>query len=315
MSLGGKALHALFRGVGSLPLWMLYGLADILTFMAGRVIGYRRGVIRRNIDSSFPEKNLAERRGIERQFYRFLGDYFVETLRLGGMSRKVLGRRMRFENVEEVDSCLRQGRDVVLYLGHYCNWEWISSIPLHHSHTSDAGKSVRFGQIYHPLENRAFDEAFLAIRGRCGAVSIPMADTLGVLRGWRRAGEPFIVGFISDQAPILEGIHYFADFLNHPETPTYTGAERIARMFDAAVFYCDIRREKRGHYVCRYERMTDAPKSMPTFALSQMYYDLLARSIRRQPPYWLWSHNRWKRTRRDFEAKYGDEARRRLERL
>lgn len=316
MSAGGRMLHGLFKSVGSLPLSLLYGLADALTFLAGNVVGYRRKVIRRNISTSFPEMTPEERKDVERKFYRFLGDYFVETLRLGAMSEEALRKRMKFENVAEVDACLSQGRNVVLYLGHYCNWEWISSIPLHHNHRDRAGHEIHFGQIYHPLENRAFDEAFLSIRGRCGAVSIPMADTLGVLRDWNRAGEPFIVGFISDQAPILEGTHYFADFLNHPATPTYTGAERLARLFDAAVFYCDIRREKRGHYVCRYVKMTDDPKALPQFELSQKYYDLLAESIRRQPPYWLWSHNRWKRTREDFFRHFGEkEGKRRLSKL
>lgn len=314
--LGGRILHILFKAVGSLPLWTLYGLADVLTFIAGGITGYRRHVIRKNIESSFPDMDAARRRDVERKFYRFLGDYFVETLRLGSISRKSLMKRMKFENVDEVEAYLQRGRNVVLYLGHYCNWEWISSIPLHHSHQDQSGRPVHFGQIYHPLENRAFDEAFLSIRGRCGAVSIPMADTLSVLRGWNRDKEPFIVGFISDQAPVMEGIHYFADFLNHKDTPTYTGAERLARMFDAAVFYCDIRREGRGRYVCRYVRMTDAPKSLPQFELTQQYYDLLDRSIRHQPPYWLWSHNRWKRTREDFIRKFGEEeGARRLSRL
>ncbi|MDE6680802.1 MAG: lysophospholipid acyltransferase family protein, partial [Muribaculaceae bacterium] len=235
----------------------------------------------------------AELRKIERDFYRFLGDYFVETLRLGRMSEKEIRRRMCFENGDEVQRYLEAGRNVTLYLGHYCNWEWVSSIPLHFD------RKLHMGQIYHPLENNAADEAFLSIRGRCGATSIKMADTLPTLMKWRREGTPFMVGFIADQVPLFDGMHYFADFL-HQETSTFTGPERLSRMFDSVVFYCDIRRDKRGYYTCRYVRMTDNPKSLPQFELTQKYYDMLSESIHRQPALWLWSHNRWKRTKTDF---------------
>jgi KDO2-lipid IV(A) lauroyltransferase len=31
---------------------------------------------------------------------------------------------------------------------------------------------------------------------------------------------------------------------------------------------------------------------------------MLEASIRRQPELWLWSHNRWKRTREEFERRF-----------
>ncbi len=124
-------LSGLFSAVGSLPLWVLYGISDITALLAGGIVGYRRKVIRENLSTCFPEKDEKELRKIEKGFYRFLGDYFVETLRLGRMSAKEMRRRMRFEGAEEVNRCLNEGKDVSLYLGHYCNWEWLSSIPLH----------------------------------------------------------------------------------------------------------------------------------------------------------------------------------------
>ncbi len=309
LSFGGRLLSMLFSTIGTLPLGVLYGISDTVAFLAGGVVGYRRKVIRKNLTSSFPDKDQGELRKIEKDFYRFLGDYFVETLKLGRMSEKEIKRRMRFENEEEVRKYLDAGRNVTLYLGHYCNWEWMSSIPLHFD------RSLKMGQIYHPLENKASDEAFLKIRGHCGATSIKMVDTLPTLMKWRREGKPFMVGFIADQVPLFDGMHYFADFLHH-ETPTFTGPERLSRMFDSVVFYCDIHRDKRGYYTCRYIKMTDNPKALPQFELTQKYYDMLAESIHRQPALWLWSHNRWKRTKADFFAHYGEEeAQKRLSHL
>lgn len=302
---GGRLLSGLFATVGSVPLRGLYVLSDVVAFLAYRVVGYRRRVVHDNLTSCFPEKDAREIREIEKEFYRFLGDYFVETLRLGVMSEEEIRLRMRFENAGEVNEVLENGGNVTLYLGHYCNWEWLSSIPLH------TPPNACTGQIYHPLRSKASDYAFLKIRSHFGATSIKMADTLKTLLRWRKEGRPSITGYIADQTPKYNGIHYFADFLHH-ETAAYTGPERLSRMLHAAVFYCDIRRPRRGEYVCRYVKMADDAATLPQFELTRKYYGLLEGSIRRQPPYWLWSHRRWKRTREDFLREYGPEEARKL---
>ncbi len=306
---GTWCLNALFGAIGSLPLWFLYRVSGCIAFVFGRVAGYRRKVIRRNLANSFPEKSEKERREIERGFYSFLCDYFVETLKLGRMSRRQILRRMKFEGFDEVNSYLNAGQNVSLLLGHTGNWEWISSIPLH------MPEGMKGGQIYHPLENEAADEAFLKIRGRFGAYSIKMRDTLPTIMKWRREGKPFMIGYIADQAPLLDAIHYFADFLNQ-DTPALTGHERLSRMLHAAVFYCDVSRPKRGEYLCRFVKITDDAASLPQFELTSIYYRMLEESIRRNPTIWLWSHNRWKRTRKMFLDCFGpEESARRLSHL
>lgn len=295
-----RLLNTLFGAVGSLPMGVLYALSDALAWLAGSVVGYRRKVIRRNLESSFPDKTRTQLRKIEKDFYRFLADYFVETMRLGRMGRKEILRRMRFENQEEVDRDLAAGKNVSLLLGHYGNWEWISSVPLH------LPEGVKGGQLYHPLESAAADEAFLKIRNRFGAYSIKMADTLPTLMAWRREKKPFMIGYIADQVPLWNGVHLFTDFLHH-DTPVFTGPERLSRMLHASVYYGEVSRPKRGEYVCRYVKITDDAESLPQFELTRRYFAMLADSIRRTPHLWLWSHNRWKRDRQGFYDYFGPE--------
>lgn len=307
--LSGWMLKGVFSAFGSLPMPVLYGISSGVAWLAGDVIGYRRKVVRQNLRSSFPEKTDAELRDIEKKFYRFLCDYFVETLRLGRMDADEISRRMVYEGQEEVNRCLESGRNVSLVLGHLGNWEWSSSIPLH----LPAG--IHAGQIYHPLENEGADEAFLKIRGRFGATSIRMKDTLPTIMRWRKEGKPFIIGYISDQSPVYEAIHCFTPFLNH-DTAAITGHERLSRMLHAAVFYCEISRPERGKYVCRYVQMTDDAAKLPQFELTHRFYRLLEENIRLRPELWLWSHKRWKRGRKEFYEHFGqEEAEVRLTRL
>ncbi|MDE6443981.1 MAG: lysophospholipid acyltransferase family protein [Muribaculaceae bacterium] len=307
-TIGGRALSLIFSIIGSLPLWILYGIADIVAFLVGYVVGYRRGVIRDNLNRCFPEMTDKQRRKIERKFYHFLGDYFVETLRLGRMSEKEIRKRMKFENMEEVNEWLAQGKSISVYLGHYCNWEWVSSMPLH------VINGAIGGQIYHPLESKSANYAFLKIREHFGAYSIDMDHVMRVLMNWHREKIPAMIGYIADQTPNFHAIHYFADFFGQ-ETATFTGPERLAKTFSTPVFYIDMHRPKRGYYVGRLIKMSDDGSKESPFSLTQKYYNLLEKSIRRAPQYWLWSHKRWKRTREDLISHFGkEEAERHLRR-
>lgn len=70
-----------------LPFPVLFAISDGLRFVLYRLIGYRVKVVRENLVRSFPEKSDSERKQIEKDFYKHLGDLFVETIK--GMSISV----------------------------------------------------------------------------------------------------------------------------------------------------------------------------------------------------------------------------------
>ena len=257
--------------ISLLPLWILYGMSEFLYIIAYRLWGYRKKLVRRHLAECFPEKSEDERRKIEREYYHWFCDYIVETLKLLTISKDNIKRRIRFENTDRVKQSFDEGRNVALYLGHYCNWEWVSSIPLHFEDYQD---KVVFGQIYHKLENEEMNKLFLRLRGRNGAESIPMSETLRRIVEIRRQRKLWIVGFIADQVPMWNNIHLWLDFLHH-DTPVFTGSERIARKFDSDVYYIDIRRERRGYYMARFVLMAEHAASQPEGELTRMRASLV----------------------------------------
>lgn len=287
-------MFCLWYMVSLLPLWLLYRLSDALFCLVYYVVKYRRPLVRKHLLDAFPEKTDAERRSIERDFYSWFCDYIVESIKLFTMSRKQIMRRMQFTGIEQVEESCRKGQSCALYLGHYCNWEWVTSLPLW---VGEDG--VAFGQIYHPLENPVFDKLFLYLRNRLGAISIPMAETLRKMVKMRQEGKQIVVGFIADQAPFWNNIHYWTDFLHH-DTPVFTGTEKIAVKGNYAVYYVDMQRVRRGYYKGELKLLTDQPRACKEFEITEMYFRALEETIRRQPPYWLWTHNRWKRTREEW---------------
>ena len=291
---------ALWFIISLLPLWVFYRLSDGLYYLVYHVVRYRRRVVYANLRSSFPEKSEAEIERIAKDFYSFFCDYIVETLKLFSMGEKNMRKRMKFEGLNQVKEDFANGRSVTLYLGHYCNWEWISSLGLH--------LDEQCGQIYHPLENATLDRLFLYMRGRFKAQSIKMDDTFLTILKWKKEGRKNIVGYIADQVPGYNNIHYWADFLHH-DTPVFTGAERISKIMDTAVYYIDVERPRRGYYVARFIKIADSLNEHPVFFATEQYFRLLEQNIQRVPQYWLWSHKRWKRTREEFNRMFTEEER------
>ena len=275
-----------------LPMRLLYLLSDCLFFPLFHIVKYRRKVVEKQLDECFPEKSMQERRAIERQFYHFFCDYLVEVIKLFSISKKEMMRRMKFVGIEQVREELKDKKFCFLYLGHYCNWEYIASL-------SYWLPEIHCGQIYHRIYNQAFDELFLKLRGQFGGESILMKDTLRRILTLRNQEKKVMIGFIADQLPKWENMHHWTTFLNH-DTSFFIGAERIAKQVDAALYYVDVERVKRGYYQVRFRLMTLHPKEFPDYELTDQYARLLEESICRQPAYWLWTHKRWKRTKEEW---------------
>ena len=114
-----RIVYFLFYALSLLPFRILYGMADIGYVFLFYIIRYRRGVVHRNLVTSFPEKSPEEIGAIERKFYRWFCDYFLEAIKLLSISEKELRRRFTIINSEEVERCFKEGQDVAAILGHY----------------------------------------------------------------------------------------------------------------------------------------------------------------------------------------------------
>lgn len=283
-------LHAL------LPFRVLYILSDIFYFLVYKVVRYRLKVVRENLSSSFPDKTEKELRQLEKKFYHHFCDYFVETIKILHISDDEMRKRMQFENLDMVREVTANGNSVLMLLGHYCNWEWIPSIAL----SFKDGTFDKMGEIYKPLKNKAVDELFLKIRQHFGTICIPKNDTLRSIVKLRKDKVKILIGFMADQAPTINNVHYWSEFLNH-DSAIFTGVERIAKQTGYIVTYLDIEKIKRGYYKATMRLVTTDPKNEPEFAITEKYIRAMEKSILRDPAYWLWTHKRWKRSRQEVE--------------
>ena len=275
-----------------LPFRAIYGLSDGLAFLMQHVIHYRRKVVRTNLRNSFPEKSAEELKEIENKFYHYICDYMLEEVKTLRISFEELTRRMTYENKEEYLNMIDKYGGIVLLIPHYANFEWIIGM----------GAIMQPGdlpvQVYKPLHNPYLDEMFKRIRSRFGGYNVPKHSTAREMIKLRREHKRMAVGLITDQSPNRSEAHYWTTFL-HQDTVFMDGAERIARMMDFPVFYCELIRQKRGHCRVIFDLITETPKQTADGEITECFARRLEQTIRRDPPYWFWSHKRWKLKRED----------------
>ena len=292
-----RLLYAVWYLMSLLPMWVHHLIGDGLYVLIYHLLHYRVRVVRSNLTSSFPEKSETEIRQIERKFYHRLCDYFVEMVKTMTMSEQQIRRRMVFKGCEALNEWIEGGQSCALYLGHTFNWEWVTSLPLWTS------KKAHLGQLYHALESPVFDRITLKQRERWGAECIALVDILRKTIEYKRKQQVTVFGYIGDQVPHWNNIHHWCWFLNH-DTPVMTGAERIIVKNKQAAFFLDMRQVKRGYYEGEIKLITRTPEQLEEYELTDRYHQLLEENIRRQPELWLWSHNRWKRTREEFNRRF-----------
>jgi KDO2-lipid IV(A) lauroyltransferase len=74
----------------------------------------------------------------------------------------------------------------------------------------------------------------------------------------------------------------------------YLGIEKIAQKFDLPVYFCNMKKIRRGYYEVDFELITDNPRLLKEYELTEMHTRRLEKQINEKPEFWLWSHRRWK---------------------
>jgi Kdo2-lipid IVA lauroyltransferase/acyltransferase len=276
----------LFRPFLWLPLRVWYALADVLYLIMYKGVKYRKKVIIKNLKKSFPHKDSDFIETVTRKFYRHLADYFVESLKMETFTKKRMMSRCVFKNIHLLEDAKKEGKDIIVFLGHYGNWEFNTSLPLWFDN--------KFLTVYRPLKNVYFDRYFLKIRCRFGVEPIPMDLAAREILSYHNRDIRTISGLISDQNPSHFDQRYWVRFLNH-DTAVYEGGEKIARKINASVFYFKMKKVKRGFYETEIIPMFDDAGKTERHEITRKYFELLEDTITEQPELWLWSHKRWKK--------------------
>jgi Kdo2-lipid IVA lauroyltransferase/acyltransferase len=272
------------RLLSSLPLAVLYGITDVLAWLALRVFPYRQHVVLENLGKAFPQLDPRGLHDLMGQYYSSFAQMLAEIAKAPTLSADEFRRRVRILNIERPRSILASGKPVLLVAAHQCNWEWMLLVlSLELGYPVDAA--------YKPLVDSWAEREMLKIRSRFGARLVPAKEMLADII--KRRGAPRAVCMVADQEPTTSEHKHWTKFLNR-DTAFYMGAEEIARVTKFAVFFIALRRTARGFYEMDFKPLEPGGEILTTGDLTERYARLVEEQIRAAPPDWPWSHKRWK---------------------
>jgi len=281
-----------------LPERILYLLSDLLYLLMYRVVGYRKKVVYENLEKAFPEYEKDEIRRIAKNFFRHLCDLILESAVSHFYSESLALKKITYKNPELLNDLHGKGKQVMAVLGHYGNWEYLSSLGLTIDYPVVA--------IFKPLRNRYFDRMVQKNRNTFGVITVPMEKIARKLIGYNNNNTPVLTLFLGDQRPLFHQIQYWTKFLGQ-DTPMFLGTEKLARKLDAAVVFLKIRKLKRGRYEMEAELICESPEGLKPYEITNRHVAILEDMIREEPAYWLWSHRRWKHSYEKYMEEHGQQ--------
>lgn len=271
-----------------IPYWLLYMLSYKYYLLFYYCIPYRKKIIRQNISRSFPGLSKAEQEKIVKGFYHNFCDILVEAVKGFTISKKSLQKRYVCSNPEVLLELYDKGQDVIAVGAHYANWEWgIMAAPLQVQH--------KFYAFYTPLKNKRIDRFMRENRSKWGAELLSIREVKKAFNA--KDDRPSIYFFGADQSPSnVKGSHWMK-FLNQ-DTACMKGPEFFARRHRLPVVYFDVQRIKKGYYTTEIKMLESDPANTSSGEITEKYMRTLEQIIRNKPGDYLWSHRRWKHSRK-----------------
>ncbi|WP_196017690.1 lysophospholipid acyltransferase family protein [Alistipes senegalensis] len=290
--IGLESLWLGARVFAAMPYWFKYYVVENLIFVLLRYcLRYRMKVVKTNLRNSFPEKDERELAVIRRRFYRTLGEIFVDTINLAGLTPEKGRSLLTVKGLEEQKERVG-GRDWIAMTAHFGCWEYCSFWGLY-----DPTQIVV--AVYHPLRSRIVEAFYQRLRNGDYATTVAMKESLRFYlrnRAGGIGGRNLVMGLIADQNPPRRPDSRWFRFLNQ-DTIFFDGGEKLALRCQLPVYFVKMERLRRGRYEMSFELIYDGKEEVAEYEITQRYVRMLEAEIRRRPELWMWSHRRWKHKR------------------
>lgn len=278
-------LYPLLWLISILPFKLLYLFSDALYVLIYHIVGYRKKVVTANLKLAFPNKTEQNIVAIQKKFYHHLCDMILEAVKSITISEDEMKRRYIFTNVEEIHALEKEGKSVILFMGHYASWEWIFILQKHINHKGYA--------VYKQLSNKYFDALVKRIRAKYDSHLITTKQTFPILVKAKQENQLTFNGFVFDQSPRINKALYWQNFMG-VEVPVHVGAEILAKRLDMATLFLKVKKVKRGYYSATFMDIVKDPKTFNNYDITNAALKRVEEQIYEAPEYYLWTHKRWK---------------------
>ncbi|MEZ7498620.1 lysophospholipid acyltransferase family protein [Flavobacterium sp. Arc3] len=274
--------------ISILPFRIFYWLSDCVYFLVYYIIGYRKKVVRANLALALPNLSDQERLVIEKKSYRHLCDMFMEMIKTMTISSEEMNKRFVITNIELMKEYEQKEKSIMLIASHYASWEWLITL--------NQKISYQGVGVYKKLSNKYFDKLIRDIRSKYNTELVTTSKTIPYISHNQKENILSIYGLASDQSPKAGRIFHWKSFMG-VEVPVHTGPEMLAKKYDLNVIFAKVKKVRRGYYEATLIPISDDPKSVPNFEITDAFIQEVEKQIHEAPEYYFWTHKRWKHRR------------------
>lgn len=271
--------------ISILPFRLFYWFSDFVYVIIYRIVGYRRRVVSENLALTLPHLSDAERKVIEKKFYKHMCDMFLEMIKTMSISREEMEKRFKITNLDLVNEYAKKGKSVILVASHYASYEWLL--------TMNPKIDFKGIAVYKKVANPYFDKLVRKIRSKYDTEVVETRKAIPTMAQNQRNGILSMYGLASDQSPKLDRIFHSMKFMGI-EVPVHTGAEMLAKKYDLSVVFVKVNKVARGYYEATFVPIADNPHDYENFDITEKYLREVEKQIYEAPEYYLWTHKRWK---------------------
>ncbi|MEA2110040.1 MAG: lipid A biosynthesis acyltransferase [Pseudomonadota bacterium] len=272
----------LTKGIGLLPLPLLWCLGTITGRLGYYLFASRRRIARRNIELCFPELSTGEVDRLTHRHFAALGVALFSTGVSWVASKKRLKKLIQYRNREYYDQAVADGRHIIFLAPHFLGLELGGMC-----FSLECPGVSMYRKIHDPVIDRQ------VYQGRCryGGIMIEHKSSLKTLVRFLRQGLTFY--YLPDQNPgRRRGI--FVPFFGI-QTATYPTLGRFAKLADAVVIPCCSRflPYGKGVEIVFMPPLEPFPTDDPV-ADATLMNRRVEEGIRLMPEDYFWIHRRFK---------------------
>ncbi|MEM7430904.1 MAG: LpxL/LpxP family Kdo(2)-lipid IV(A) lauroyl/palmitoleoyl acyltransferase [Pseudomonadota bacterium] len=285
----------LLRCVCWLPHRTRLAIGRFIGRVAMSAAGSRRGIVRRNLELCFPDRDDDELNALAKRHFEALGMSLIE-MGMGRWASDAEARRLTsIVGSEHIEAAQRTGRGVILLSAHFTTLEFSGRI--------FGATGFDFHGVYRRNRDDFITELLLNTRERSAVSMIEKRDIKRMVRLLRK-GEA--VWYAPDQSFKRKGA-IVEPFFGVPAMQN-TATSTLARLGDAVVVtFFPLRRDD-GHYEIHFGPMFENFPSGDASADIRQYMQALETHIELCPEQYYWIHRRFKDLPEDYADVYADLA-------
>lgn len=275
--------RAVIAFLSVLPDRGLYVISGAIRVLLLNILGYRKGVVNRNLINSFPELSPGDLATLRRKYYQNLADLLIESLASYGWRIERYHSHFKYVNPELLHEYIAQNRMILGVAAHTGNFELGAVL-------TQPVLGLPCYSVYRPLANPHLDRFIYKKRSSQGIT----------LRSDKKTGElidmmvsPSILFLIADQNPSVIAKAKWAQFLNQ-DTAFVHGPATIAKKHNMPIVYFEVIKIRQGYYECTLSKLIEHPADYSEEEIIQLYALKLETCLKKHQDDWLWSHKRWK---------------------